>query len=471
MAAGFAFFGTCVDTPRLGEVRGLEAPSLLVVSDGRISQRCMGAEALERRRQLEQEGVEVRVLEQGEVLLPGFIDGHIHFPQFCFAGCGIDMPLMHPEGFLAKYAFPTEESMGEVERAKVVYRAALEVLLHCGTTTAVIYGSLHLGASKVLVDVALERKGPRAFVGKVCADRYCPDTYVEETEQSLQDTEDFIQYTQSRRTGSEAPFLVQPVVTPRFLPTCTPKLLQGLGRLADKYGCIIQSHLSESIDEVEFSATLFPGQTDAEVFHQFGLLKSPSMMGHSVQLMQGEEELLRQNGAAIAHCPLSNFFFASGALPVKQLLKRGVKVALGTDIAGGYSPSMLTAMRSAVMAAKTLQFRHVKGCAFGTESEAPSAKRAKNAEAPAGSSEDELSHFEALYLATKGGAEALDLGHLLGSFEVGCRFDALRLRSQVGPMASFPASSQADMLLKIITLGDDRNVKQVFVDGELVHSL
>ncbi|CAJ1384138.1 unnamed protein product [Effrenium voratum] len=418
MAAGFAFFGTCVDTPRLGEVRGLEAPSLLVVSDGRISQRCMGAEALERRRQLEQEGVEVRVLEQGEVLLPGFIDGHIHFPQFCFAGCGIDMPLMHPEGFLAKYAFPTEESMGEVERAKVVYRAALE-----------------------------------------------------ETEQSLQDTEDFIQYTQSRRTGSEAPFLVQPVVTPRFLPTCTPKLLQGLGRLADKYGCIIQSHLSESIDEVEFSATLFPGQTDAEVFHQFGLLKSPSMMGHSVQLMQGEEELLRQNGAAIAHCPLSNFFFASGALPVKQLLKRGVKVALGTDIAGGYSPSMLTAMRSAVMAAKTLQFRHVKGCAFGTESEAPSAKRAKNAEAPAGSSEDELSHFEALYLATKGGAEALDLGHLLGSFEVGCRFDALRLRSQVGPMASFPASSQADMLLKIITLGDDRNVKQVFVDGELVHSL
>ncbi|CAJ1354078.1 unnamed protein product [Effrenium voratum] len=434
MAAAFAFFGTCVDTPRLGEVRGLEAPSLLVVSDGRISQRCMGAEALERRRQLEQEGVEVRVLEQGEVLLPGFIDGHIHFPQFCFAGCGIDMPLMHPEGFLAKYAFPTEESMGEVERAKVVYRAALEVLLHCGTTTAVIYGSLHLGASKVLVDVALERKGPRAFVGKVCADRYCPDTYVEETEQSLQDTEDFIQYTQSRRTGSEAPFLVQPVVTPRFLPTCTPKLLQGLGRLADKYGCIIQSHLSESIDEVEFSATLFPGQTDAEVFHQFGLLKSPSMMGHSVQLMQGE-------------------------------------VALGTDIAGGYSPSMLTAMRSAVMAAKTLQFRHVKGCAFGTESEAPSAKRAKNVEAPAGSSEDELSHFEALYLATKGGAEALDLGHLLGSFEVGCRFDALRLRSQVGPMASFPASSQADMLLKIITLGDDRNVKQVFVDGELVHSL
>ncbi|CAJ1354079.1 unnamed protein product [Effrenium voratum] len=381
MAAAFAFFGTCVDTPRLGEVRGLEAPSLLVVSDGRISQRCMGAEALERRRQLEQEGVEVRVLEQGEVLLPGFIDGHIHFPQFCFAGCGIDMPLMHPEGFLAKYAFPTEESMGEVERAKVVYRAALE-----------------------------------------------------ETEQSLQDTEDFIQYTQSRRTGSEAPFLVQPVVTPRFLPTCTPKLLQGLGRLADKYGCIIQSHLSESIDEVEFSATLFPGQTDAEVFHQFGLLKSPSMMGHSVQLMQGE-------------------------------------VALGTDIAGGYSPSMLTAMRSAVMAAKTLQFRHVKGCAFGTESEAPSAKRAKNVEAPAGSSEDELSHFEALYLATKGGAEALDLGHLLGSFEVGCRFDALRLRSQVGPMASFPASSQADMLLKIITLGDDRNVKQVFVDGELVHSL
>mmetsp|Transcript_14397 Transcript_14397/g.25326 ORF Transcript_14397/g.25326 Transcript_14397/m.25326 type:complete len:487 (+) Transcript_14397:86-1546(+) len=469
MTDRFAVLGCCVDTPQFGQIRGVEGPSLIVVEkDGSISEVLRGTSLHSRMVELQKAGVEVRQLGDSEFLVPGFIDTHIHFPQFPYTGTGIDKPLMADDGFLKKYAFPTERSMSDVSQAKQVYSRALEHILSHGTTSAVIYGSAHLEASKALVDTAIELRGPRAFVGKVCMDRNCPDGYVETSESSLKETEEFIKYAQARaRENSEPPFLAQPVVTPRFLPTCTPELLRGLGDLAAKYDCMIQSHMSESCDEIEFSACLFPGKSDAEAFEEFGLLRSPSLMGHCVHLMPGEEEILKRNRAAIAHCPLSNFFFAKEALPVKQLVKHGVKVGLGTDVAGGYSPSMLNAMRSAVLASKTLQFRRPPGCIFQKPS----------GEAPKAEDEDELrnmhdvTHFEALYLATQGGADAMGLKELLGSFEVGKVFDALVLGT--GPtVMRFPggaAESPEDVLQKIITLGDDRNIAEVYIGGVSVH--
>ncbi|OLQ10099.1 Guanine deaminase [Symbiodinium microadriaticum] len=371
-SAAFAVHGFCVDTPDFGSLRGLGERRLIVVGkDGRIQQVEVG-EAGEQRRALAAAGIPVREFGEKELLVPGFIDTHIHLPQFPYTGAGIDKPLMAEDGFLAKYAFPTESSMVNLDSAKYVYNEALKVLLTNGTTTALIYGTTHLDASKTLVEAALALQGPRAFVGKVCADRYCPDALVETTASSLRDTEDFVNFTQKVARQSpedqKPPFLVQPVITPRFLPTCSPELLKGLGELAAKYNCIIQSHMSESVDEVAFSSQLFPGKTDAQAsFNLLATLPDATnfdpgavfVMGHCVQLQKGEEELMRQRGAAIAHCPLSNFFFAKGALPVKQLVARGVKIGLGTDVAGGYSPSMLSSMRAAVLASKTLQFCHV----------------------------------------------------------------------------------------------------------------
>eukprot|EP00439_Symbiodinium_sp_Y106_P027328 s215_g3.t1 len=188
--------------------------------------------------------------------------------------------------------------------------------------------------------------------------------------------------------------------------------------------------MSESVDEVAFSSQLFPGKTDAQAFDDFGLMRGPSVMGHCVQLQKGEEELMRQRGAAIAHCPLSNFFFAKGALPVRQLVARGVKIGLGTDVAGGYSPSMLSSMRAAVLASKTLQFCHVPN-----------------------------------------GAKALHMEALLGSFDIGKCFDAVLLIPSPVAQRLGASDDREDMLQKIITLGDDRNVQEVFVNGRSVHKL
>lgn len=465
----FAIFGTCVDTPEFGEVRGLHEPTLVVVSSGCIQSLYRGRAAEESRKTLENQGVSVRVLHASEILVPGFIDTHIHFPQFPFTGAGIDKPLMGDDGFLVKYAFPTEESMSDLAIARSVYNAGLETLLRHGTTSALIFASIHCQASKELVDAAIRNRGPRAFVGKVCVDRHCPDSYIETTETSINETEDFINYTQARaaEAGHSPPYLVQPVVTPRFLPTCTAELLAGLSQLAERYKCIIQSHMSESIDEVEFSSALFEGKTDAEVFSDFGLLRAPSVMAHCVQMKCTEEDLLRDSGAAIAHCPLSNFFFASGALPVKQLISRGLKVGLGTDVAGGYSPSMLSSMRAAVLASKTLHFQYLPGAVQSSVGGLSVGAKEKESS----KEQDDLSHFDALYLATMGGAASLGLQDLLGSFEEGKRFDAVLL-TQVSTALSFVCrhDSREDLLQKILTLGDDRNVKEVFVDGQSVYS-
>jgi len=386
----------------------------------------------------------------------------VHASQFSFAGTAIDRPLLAADGFLAKYAFPAEAALASQQQASSTYAAALDELTRHGTTTAVIFASAHVDTCRALVSAVVARGGPRAFVGKVNMDRFCPDDYVETTEQSLVDTAAFIKYVKAANANASPP-LVVPVVTPRFLPTCTPQLLRGLGELAAEHQVPVQSHMSESCDEVAFSASLFDGQTDAAVFDSFGLLRAPSVLAHCVHLQEGEEELLHARGAAIAHCPLSNFFFAKAALPVKQLVRRGIKVGLGTDVAGGYSPSMLHAIRTAVLAAKTLQFSSARGCAFSARSCADEA--ASDAERL--HELHDLSHFDAFWLATMGGAQAIGLDGQLGSFEVGKSFDAVTLSTgtTVRQYAGGIAESAADLLQKILTLGDDRNVLDVFVAG------
>ena len=321
--------------------------------------------------------------------------------------------------------FPAESSLNATT-AGAVYRGAIEDMLKNGTTTALVFGSNRLDASEEYVKACVARGGPRSLIGKVSADRYCPDDYVETTAQSLADQEAFILTTKAANAALKlpegSPPIVAPVVTPRFLPTCTPELLRGLGDLAAKHDVFIQSHLSESCDELAFSQHLFPDYpTDAAAFAEFGLLRHPSLMAHCVHLQPGEAELMLLHGCSMCHCPTSNFFFAKEALPVRQLVQLGVKVGLGTDVAGGYSPSMLVSMRHAVLASKTLQFRRAKNCVFECKRTVRRPRRRgrdrrrrqlvhPTADEAALRDRHNLSHLDALYLATQAGADALGMG-------------------------------------------------------------
>jgi guanine deaminase len=456
------FFGTVVDTPSFGQVRGLGGErTLLIVSSksGRIEERivcdkdyCDVALAAKL-----SELNSVVHLGEREFLVPGFIDSHVHASQWPFAGTGVDRPLMADDGFLAKHAFVTEGIFKERSKAEKWYASFLDEMIKQGTTTAVIYATSHRVGCDVLVDLAIERQGPRCYVGKVGMDTFHPEP--EETAESLKETEAFICRTLGLQND-----LVIPVITPRFIPTCTKELLEGFGGLAHKYGIPTQTHMSETIDELAFSRSLFPGKTDAEVLFEAGILStsSPSIMAHCTHLVEGEKELLKQTGAAVAHCPLSNFFFAKEALPVKELVRDGVVVALATDIAGGYHPSMLNAMRTAVLASKTLQFKRDKNSIFPPRHETQDALTEDELR-----EKHDLSHFDALYLATAAGAKALGRSDV-GTLDQGSFFDALILTAEPPMVHEFvggTAESRPDLLQKIICLGDDRNIKRVYVKG------
>ena len=489
----YAVLGHIVDAPQLDVVRGLDEPSLVVVSGSGEIESVHRAGAADAAASLEASGVTVIRLGQRDFLVPGFIDCHVHASQWAYMGTGVDRPLMADDGFLAKYAFPAESALN-AQTAGEVYRAAIDDMLRNGTTTALVWGSARLDASEEYVKAVVERGGPRSLIGKVSMDRHCPEGYVETTAQSLADTEAFVLRTKAANDAlglpAGSPPLVAPAITPRFLPTCTAELLRGLGALAEKHDCFVQSHLSESCDELAFSQHLFPDYpTDAAAFAEFGLLRHPSLMAHCVHLQPGEAELMLLHGCSMCHCPTSNFFFAKEALPVRQLVQLGVKVGLGTDVAGGYSPSMLVSMRHAVLASKTLQFRRAKNCVFecGREksAEGPPSKKAKKgpssarkgfyvdfdptADEAALRDRHNLSHLDALYLATQAGADALGMGESIGSFDAGKRFDAIVLAAELPTVRAFEggvAEDANDLLHKLLTMGDDRNIKAVFVGGK-----
>jgi guanine deaminase len=328
-----------------------------------------------------------------------------------------------------------------------VYKGVVNTTLQAGTTTAVYFATLHLEPCKVLVNVALEL-GQRALVGKVCMDRNSPDDYIQTKDQNVEETIALIRYIRAKAksekdTSPNLP-LVMPIVTPRFIPTCTPELMIALGKVASTYNCHIQSHISESIDEVEFSRHLDTtvdhggGRTDAAIFDSHHLLSDRCIMAHGVHLSDDCLDLFKSRGSAVAHCPLSNFFFAGASLPCRKLMERGNKVGLGTDVAGGYSPTMSNSAQMAVIASRSLQ-----------------------------DGDSILDYRHALYLATLGGAEALGLEHRIGTFKVGMEFDAVRL-SAFAPILIFDTDTVEDFFQKLCTLGDDRHVKQVFVQGKCV---
>eukprot|EP00656_Telonema_subtile_P020664 TRINITY_DN21744_c0_g1_i1.p1 TRINITY_DN21744_c0_g1~~TRINITY_DN21744_c0_g1_i1.p1 ORF type:complete len:458 (+),score=71.60 TRINITY_DN21744_c0_g1_i1:85-1458(+) len=439
--------GAVVSAPKFGLLHVLEDHSVGVDACGRISFVVPGAPSSE---QLDILGIapdEVRILSGTQFLAPGFIDTHIHAPQYSYTGTATDKPLMGPDGWLEAYTFPAERGMAQLEAAEKVYSSVIRRTLRHGTTTALYFGTVDIEACKLLADLC-EQIGQRGFIGKVCMDRNCPDDYCDESAASaLADTEALIAYCSGLGSG-----LVEAAITPRFIPTCTDELMEGLGKLAAKHGCVVQSHISESLDEVAYVRSLYPSDnqerlvTDTDILDRFGLLTDRCVMAHGVHLTDTDLAILRERGTAVAHCPLSNFFFAGGTLDAEKIVETGVKIGLGTDVAGGYSPAMLDSVRHAVVASKVVHNHGVS-----------------NTEGPG------MDYRHAFYLGTQGGAISLWIDSQVGSIEAGKLFDVLLVDVAVGDNIDlWPADSPSSMFEKWCNIGDDRNIIRVFVNGRCV---
>lgn len=380
------------------------------------------------------------VLEPHQFIMPGFVDTHVHAPQYPYMGTGTDTPLMQ---WLTKYTFPVEESFADPEVATKWYTKLLDRMLAEGITTAQYFATIHLESTKLFADL-IERRGQRGLVGLVSMDRNAPETYMSPSAaQSLADAEEFVKYALAKENE-----LVLPVITPRFIPTCSLELLRGLGQLASTYNVHIQSHIAESHDEEAFVEQLHPGQRDTQILHDAKLLNAKSCMAHAVHLRDNELDVFRATGTSIAHCPLSNFFFANGMLDVRKVLEKQVAVGLGTDIAGGYSPSMLRAIQTCVITTLALD---------STSSSTSGSPRT-------------FDYKDAFWIATLGGAHALGLQDDTGSFAVGKCFDAILVDVVESRNLDFSErDSPADVFQKLIHNGDDRNFVKVFVIGKCVH--
>jgi len=328
----------------------------------------------------------------GSLIVPGLVDLHTHAPQYAFMGLGMDNELID---WLEGIAFPEERNYSDLRYAQVAYQIFADDLRKSFTTRACIFGTVHPEATLLLMD-QLEATGLNCSVGKVNMDRNCPDTLREDTEHSLLATEEWLSQAAGRYHNT------MPILTPRFLPSCTPQLLSGLSKLAVRYGLPVQSHLSENLSEIAWVRELCPESSGyADAYRAVGLLGGDvrTVMAHCVHLTMEEAELLREQDVYVAHCPTSNTNLSSGVAPVRSFLDRGLSVGLGTDVAGGDSLSLFQVMAEAVKASK-LRWRLLDQTVGA------------------------ISVDEAFYLGTKGGGGFFGK---VGSFEPGYELDALVL--------------------------------------------
>ena len=342
-------------------------------------------------------------------------------------------------------------------RAKSVYTRVISRTLSHGTTTASYYATIHVPATNLLATLA-HTIGQRAFIGRVCMDNpeTCPDFYRDETtEETLAATHASIAHCrQLDPTGT----LVAPILTPRFAPSCLESTLTALGELAKSDENLrIQTHISENTSENELVKEMFPKHDSyAGVYDAHGLLTPRTILAHAVHLTKSEIELVKSREAKISHCPASNSAIGSGLCPVRELLDAGIDIGLGTDVSGGYSASVLEAVRQACLVSRHVGF--LKG----------------------GDSRYNIGVSEGLYLATMGGAKVVGMEGKLGGFEKGMLWDVQEvglgsagdeLGGETTAVDIFGWESWENRVAKWVWNGDDRSVKRVWVGGRLVHQV
>ncbi|KAF2860309.1 guanine deaminase [Piedraia hortae CBS 480.64] len=385
-----------------------------------------------------------------EFFFPGFIDTHTHAPQFPNTGLGGSETLLT---WLEKYTFPVESTFSSVPRAKHIYTHVVARLLAQGTTCAAYYATLHVDATNELARVCYDL-GQRALVGRVCMDsaEHCPEFYRDASvEDAMRGTKACLDFVRSLDPDAR---LLRSCVTPRFAPSCSPQALERLGDLAREEDLPVQTHVSENVDEIELVGRLFPQcGSYTGVYDRYGLLGGKTVLAHCVHLQDEEIALIEKRDAGVAHCPLSNVCLSSGNANVRKLLDAGLKVGLGTDVSGGYNPSLLAQARVAEMVSRQV--------AMST-----------------GVERSRLAPAECLFLATRGGAKVLGIEDKVGAFEVGKSWDAQLIRLDAvaeddgvdgGSVCLFGSESWEEKVQKWFFCGDDRNTVLVWVGGRLVH--
>ncbi|BFZ59301.1 hypothetical protein YB2330_000307 [Saitoella coloradoensis] len=439
--------GTIVHSLSLSNLEILENAALAVDATGRIAflERDLAEEKVMTRWEALQSAADtdgdVVRLTRDQLLFPGFIDTHIHAPQYPNAGIGLDLPLLD---WLKKYTFPTESKFSSPNFARTIYPLIVRATLRNGTTTAAYYATIHREATRVLAEVCKEL-GQRSFVGKVCMDANSPDDYIEASaEQSLADTRASIQDIRSLDPES---VLVRPIITPRFAPSCTPSLLSSLGKLSLEEDLRVQTHMSENTSELDLVRETFPEEADyASVYNAHALLHDRTVLAHCIHLSHAEIELIKARGSGVAHCPTSNCALGSGMCQVRRLLDAGIEVGLGTDVSGGYAVSILSTIRDATSVSRLAGYvNDDRG--------------------------DQLSFPEVLYLATLGGANVLSIEAETGNFIPGKWFDALLVDlspSSHSNVQVFEDEDTETRLSKWVFCGDDRNLGRVWVGGRSV---
>ena len=338
----------------------------------------------------------------GKLIIPGLVDLHTHAPQFAYRGTGMDEELM---GWLERYAFPEESRYADTGYAARAYRIVTEKLKRGATTRVVMFATIHPEATLILMD-CMEKSGVVSYIGKVNMDRNAsPELTEESAARSAEDTRRFI-----RECASRGYRRTKPIITPRFVPCCTDELMEALGRIRKEYGLPVQSHLSENPEEIEFVRELAPEAAFyGDAYDRFGLFGKDgrTVMAHCVYSPPEEVQRMLDNGVWIAHCPGSNMNIASGIAPVRHYLERGLRIGLGTDVAGGDSESMFRAVTDAIRASK-MYWRYID----------------HNAKP--------LTFPETFWLASKGGGSFFGK---VGSFEEGYAFDAVVLDDSIEPSA------------------------------------
>lgn len=375
------------------------------------------------------------IIDYGDkLILPGLIDIHTHAPQYSFRGLGMDLELIE---WLNVNTFPEEGKYSDLEYAKKAYSIFVEELKKSATTRACIFGTIHIDATILLMDL-LEQSGLKSMVGKVNMDQNSPAYLCENCEESIRDTKIWLNRTKNKYKN------VEPIVTPRFLPSCSDLLLQKLSEVQLEYNVPVQSHLSENMEEVRWVQELFPtSKSYGDAYNQFGLFggNAKTVMAHCVYCSDDETDLMLKNGVYVAHCPDANTNLSSGIAPIRTYLDKGLNIGLGTDIAAGCTLSIFRIIAKAIQVSK-LRWRLVD------DTLRP------------------LTIEEAFYLATKGGGAFFGR---VGSFEEGFEFDAIVIDDS--SLKHPQPLSLRERFERVIYLWEDRLLYDKFVAGIKIDDL
>lgn len=379
-----------------------------------------------------------------EFVIPGFIDCHLHAPQYPNLGIGLNCCLLD---WLEKYTHKTESKFIDTQYSTDIYDKLVNELLAKGTTTACYFGSIHYESTLILAQIIRE-KGQRALVGKVnqTNNTNIKDEHLETEDESILNTIKFIDSIRELKTS-----LIEPVITPRFALGCSLGLMKKLGKIAKEKKVMIQTHLSESIEEIKHTLNMYkPIKSYTEIYNECNLITKNSVLSHCIHLSNEELHIIRAQNSGIVHCPNSNFMLKSGVFNSKETLKAHEKVGLGTDIAAGTSISIQNAMRLAIFASNALAIHR-------NESNVTTPKNA-------------------FYMATLGGAKTLNLDSKIGRFEPGMELDALIIKFEnskynIGKQITQNCDINylEETFERFINIADDRNIKVVVVKGKIVY--